>query len=89
MFVLLCQVHERVNDAHYDYDLLHFIDVYMYFFSWWARCLFSIGVVYVVSNKAPSFPLSCLGVLFKHIFYEYIFLNKKYPRGSVHFRPHH
>ena len=27
--------------------------------------LFSIGVVYVVSNKAPSFPLSCLGVLFK------------------------
>ena len=54
--MLLWQVHERVNDAHYDYDLLHFIDVYMYFFSWWARCLFSIGVVYVVSNKAPSFP---------------------------------
>ena len=68
MFVLLWQVHERVNDAHYDYDLLHFIDVYMYFFSWWARCLFSIGVVYVVSNKAPSFPLSCLGVLFKNYF---------------------
>ena len=67
MFVLLWQVHERVNDAHYDYDLLHFIDVYMYFFSWWARCLFSIGVVYAVSNKAPSFPLSCLGVLFKKL----------------------
>ena len=61
MFVLLWQVHERVNDAHYDYDLLHFIDVYMYFFSWWARCLFSIGVVYVVSNKAPNFcEPSCL-----------------------------
>ena len=65
MFVLLWQVHERVNDAHYDHDLLHFIDVYMYFFSWWVRCLFRIGVVYVVSNKAPSFLLFCLGVLFK------------------------
>ena len=72
MFVLLWQVHERVNDVQYDYKLLTLIYAffnYMYaciLFVYGRGSLSSIGVVSVVSNKAPFSPypvlVFCLGI---------------------------